>query len=88
MLFMTKTFCRSLSKKKIMSNDGMLIGTIKNIMVDLGTGEVLDLIVKPDDSFNTDGFKMDGDKMFVPFEAVKDIKDYIVVDRYLLKKSL
>jgi len=30
---------------------------------------------------------MDGDKMFVPFEAVKDIKDYIVVDRYLLKRS-
>ena len=84
---MSKTFSRTLARKKVMSNDGMLIGTIKNIMVDLTTGQVVDLIVKPDDTFKTDGYKMDGDKMVVPFEAVKDIKDYIVVDRYLLKRS-
>ena len=84
---MSKTFCRTLAKKKVMSHDGMLIGTIKNITVDLTTGQVIDLIVKPDDTFKTDGYKMDGDKMLVPFEAVKDIKDYIVVDRYLLKRS-
>ncbi|CCJ35390.1 hypothetical protein BN140_0467 [Methanoculleus bourgensis MS2] len=84
---MSKTFSRSLARKKVMSNDGMLIGTIRNVMVDLNTGQVVDLIVKPDDTFRTDGYRMDGDRMFVPFEAVKDIKDYIVVDRYLLKRS-
>ncbi|MEG3056485.1 MAG: PRC-barrel domain-containing protein [Methanoculleus sp.] len=84
---MSKTFSRSLARKKVMSNDGMLIGTVRNIMVDLDTGQVVDLIVKPDDTFRTDEYRMDGDKMFVPFEAVKDIKDYIVVDRYLLKRS-
>ncbi len=84
---MSKTFSRSLARKKVMSNDGMLIGTVKNVMVDLDTGQVVDLIIKPDDTFRTDEYRMDGDKMFVPFEAVKDIKDYIVVDRYLLKRS-
>ena len=84
---MSKTFSRSLARKKVMSNDGMLIGTIRNVMVDLNTGQVVDLIVKPDDTFRTDGYRMDGDRMFVPFEAVKDIKDYIVVDRYLMKRS-
>ncbi|WP_292517104.1 PRC-barrel domain-containing protein [Methanoculleus sp.] len=84
---MSKTFCRSLAKKRVMSNDGMLIGTIKNIMTDLTTGQVVDLIVKPDETFRTEGYRMDGDKMLVPFEAVKDIRDYIVVDRYLLKRS-
>jgi sporulation protein YlmC with PRC-barrel domain len=69
-----------------MSNDGMVIGTLKNIMVDLESGQVIDLIVKPDTTFNVEGYRMDGDRMFVPFEAVKDIKDYIVVDRYLSKK--
>ncbi|NLN09548.1 MAG: PRC-barrel domain containing protein, partial [Methanoculleus thermophilus] len=54
---------------------------------DLNTGQIIDLIVKPDETFRTDGYRMDGDKMLVPFEAVKDIKDYIVVDRYLLKRS-
>jgi sporulation protein YlmC with PRC-barrel domain len=84
---MSKTFSRSLAKKRVMSNDGMLIGTIRNVMVDLNTGQIIDLIVKPDDTFRTDGYRMDGDRMFVPFEAVKDIKDYIVVDRYLMKRS-
>ncbi|MDN7025558.1 PRC-barrel domain containing protein [Methanoculleus sp. FWC-SCC1] len=84
---MSKTFSRTMARKRVMSTDGVLIGTIKNVMVDLGTGQVVDLIVKPDESFRTEGYRMDGDKMFVPFEAVKDIKDYIVVDRYLLQKS-
>ena len=84
---MSKTFCRALAKKRVMSNDGMLIGTIKNIMVDLNTGQVVDLLVKPDETFRTEGYRTDGDKMLVPFEAVKDIKDYVVVDRYLLKRS-
>ncbi|RPJ49891.1 MAG: PRC-barrel domain containing protein [Methanobacteriota archaeon] len=83
---MSRTFSRTLARKKIMSNDGMVIGTLKNIMVDLETGQVVDLIVKPDTTFNTEGYRMDGDRMFIPFEAVKDIKDYIVVDRYLSKK--
>ena len=58
---MSKTFSRSLARKKVMSNDGMLIGTVRNIMVDLDTGQVVDLIVKPDDTFRTDEYRMDGD---------------------------
>ncbi|MGC9434556.1 MAG: PRC-barrel domain-containing protein [Methanomicrobiales archaeon] len=83
---MSKTFSRRLSKKKVMSNDGMVIGTIKNIMVDLDSGQVVDLIVKPEESFDPTGYKTDGDRLLIPFEAVKDIRDYIVVDRYLSKK--
>lgn len=84
---MSKTFCQSLARKRVMSNDGMLIGTVRNVMIDLNTGQVIDLIVKPDEHFRTDGYRVDGDRIFVPFEAVKDIKDYIVVDRYLMKRS-
>lgn len=84
---MSKTFCQSLARKRVMSNDGMLIGTVRNVMIDLNTGQVIDLIIKPDENFRTDGYRVDGDRIFVPFEAVKDIKDYIVVDRYLMKRS-
>lgn len=83
---MTKTFSRSLSGKNVMSTDGKIIGLIKNITVDLDTGQVIDLIVKPNKTFDTTGFVTDGDRVVIPFEAVKDIKDYIVVDRYLAKK--
>lgn len=83
---MNKTYSRALSRKMVMSTDGKLIGMIKNITVDLETGQVIDLVVKPDPKFDASGYHMDGDRMIIPFEAVKDIKDYIVIDRYLSKK--
>ena len=84
---MTRVFARSLSKKKIMSNDGKLIGTLKNIRVDFDSGQVQAMIVHPDQTFVTDGYTMEDDKLkVIPFESVKDIKDYIVVDRYLARK--
>ena len=85
--FMTRVFARSLSRKKIMSNDGKLIGTLKNIRVDFDSGQVQEMIIHPDQTFSTDGYTLEDDKLLIiPFEAVKDIKDYIVVDRYLARK--
>ena len=84
---MSRVFARSLSRKKIMSNDGKLIGTLKNIRVDLDSGQVQSMIVHPDQTFVTEGYTMEDDKLLViPFESVKDIKDYIVVDRFLARK--
>ena len=84
---MTRTFARSLSRKKVMSNDGKLVGTLKNIRVDFDSGQILDLIIHPDQSFVTEGYTLeDGNLLIVPFESVKDIKDYIVVDRYLARR--
>jgi len=84
---MSRVFARSLSRKKIMSNDGKLIGTLKNIRVDFDSGQVQAMIVHPDQSFITEGYTMEDNKLLViPFESVKDIKDYIVVDRYLARK--
>ena len=83
---MTKTLARSLSKKKIMTNDGKMIGTLKNIIVDVDTGQIVDLIIHPDPSFDTTGYRVESDRLFINFEAVKDIKDYIVVDRNLSRK--
>ena len=84
---MSRVFARSLSRKKIMSDDGKLIGTLKNIRVDFDSGQVQAMIVHPDQTFITEGYTMEDDKLLViPFESVKDIKDYIVVDRFLARK--
>lgn len=84
---MTRVFARSLSRKKVMSNDGKLIGTLKNIRVDFDSGQILKMLVHPDQTFDTASYEMEDDKVLtIPFEAVKDIKDYIVVDRYLARK--
>jgi len=85
--FMTRVFARSLSRKKIMSNDGKVIGTLKNLRVDFDSGQIVDMLVHPDQTFDTSNYDMEDDKILkVSFEAVKDIKDYIVVDRYLARK--
>jgi len=83
---MKLTFSRTLSKKKVMSTDGVVIGTIRNLMADFKTGEVTDIVVKPESGFDISSYKIEDDKLFIPFEAVKDIRDYIVVDRFLSKK--
>ncbi|AGB01810.1 PRC-barrel domain-containing protein [Methanoregula formicica] len=84
---MTRVFARSLSRKKVMSNDGKVIGTLKNLRVDFDSGQVVEMLVHPDASFDTSNYDMEDDKILkVSFEAVKDIKDYIVVDRYLARK--
>jgi sporulation protein YlmC with PRC-barrel domain len=84
---MTRVFARSLSRKKIMSRDGKLIGTLKNIRVDFDSGVVTEMIIHPDQTFNTDNYDLeDGKLLIIPFESVKDIKDYIVVDRNFARK--
>ncbi len=85
--FMTRVFARTLSRKKIMSNDGKLIGTLKNIRVDFDSGQVLEMLVHPDQTFDTSNYDMEDDKILkISFEAVKDIKDYIVVDRFAARR--
>ena len=83
---MARVLARSLSKKKIVTNEGKVIGTLKNLVVDFETGQVVDMIVQPDPSFDASGYRVEGDRMFVPFESVKDIKDYIVVDRFAARR--
>ena len=82
---MKAVLARSLSRKRIMTNDGKAIGELRNLMVDLDTGQLTDLVIEPDESFDTTGFQMENDRMLVPFESVRDIKDFIVIDRYLAR---
>lgn len=85
--FMTRVFARTLSRKKIMSNDGKLIGTLKNIRVDFDSGQVVEMLVHPDQTFDTSNYDMEDDKILkISFESVKDIKDYIVVDRFAARR--
>ncbi|MDD1724905.1 MAG: PRC-barrel domain-containing protein [Methanospirillum sp.] len=82
---MKSILARSLSRKQIVTNDGKAIGSLRNLMVDFDTGLITDLVLEPDEGFDTTGYNLDGDRMLVPFEAVRDIKDFIVIDRYLAR---
>ena len=63
------------------------LGPLKTLELISIPGMPFDPIVHPDQSFVTEGYTLeDGNLLVIPFESVKDIKDYIVVDRYLARR--
>ena len=81
----SEQFTHNIRRKRVMSTDGKIIGQIKNISFDAKTGLLKQLVVRPDASFDTSGFRVENDAIVIPFDAVKDITDFIVVDRYMLR---
>ncbi len=74
---------KSLSRKTVTLSDGTVVGTLYNITVDLRTGTLIDLLVKP--ARDISGLKMEDGLYVIPFESVKAISDYIVVDKRKIK---
>ena len=80
----SEQFVHNIRRKRVMGTDGKFIGQIKNITFDERTGQLLRLVIRPDNTFDTSGFKVENEAISSPFDAVKDITDFIVVDRYML----
>ena len=80
----SEQFTHNIRRKRVMSTDGKIIGQIKNISFDAKTGLLKKLVVRPDPGFDTTGFRIENEAITIPFDAVKDITDFIVVDRYML----
>ena len=78
---MAKIFAKNLSKKNVMSSDGSILGTLYNIVIDIRTGELINLVVKPDMSVDRSMYRAEGNYMLIPFGAVRAIKDVMVVDK-------
>lgn len=78
---MTRIFARNLRDKQVMSSDGITLGILNNIVIDVKSGAVIDLVVKPDIALDKEKYHMEDDFILVPFDAVRAIKDYIVVDK-------
>ncbi|RLI78354.1 PRC-barrel domain containing protein [Archaeoglobales archaeon] len=75
---------KSLSKKVVLLSDGTVVGTVYNITVDLRTGSLIDLLVKPQTEI-PEIVKEDGIYV-IPFESVKSVSDYVVLDRRKLRR--
>jgi len=78
---MAKIFAKNLSKKNVMSSGGSILGTLYNVVIDIRTGELINLVVKPDMSVDQSMYRAEGDYMLIPFGAVRAIKDVMVVDK-------
>ncbi len=81
----SEQFTHNIRRKRVMSTDGKIIGQIRNISFDAPTGQLKALLIRPDAGFDATGYKLENEAITLPFEAVKDITDFIVVDRYMLR---
>lgn len=82
---MTKIFARNLRDKQVMSSDGITLGSLNNFVIDVRTGTVIDLVIKPDIALDKEKYFVQDEFVLVPFDSVRSIKDYVVVDKNLSK---
>ncbi|RZN36345.1 MAG: PRC-barrel domain containing protein [Methanosarcinales archaeon] len=78
---MARIFAKNLSKKNVMSSDGSVIGVLYNIVMDVRTGKLVNLVVNPDMSVDKSRYQMDGNYVLIDFSAVRAVRDFIVVDK-------
>lgn len=80
---MADILAEKLSGKDVMGSDGTELGMLYNITMNLRSGELRDLVVRPEEetAFDAD-FEVDGNGNYrLPARNVRAVKDYIVVDR-------
>jgi sporulation protein YlmC with PRC-barrel domain len=78
-----KIMATSMVEKQVLSADGRKIGWVSNIVVDTKSGEIMHLLVIPDETVDPGEFKIDTqNRIVLPFSKVKSMKDVVVMDHY------
>ena len=77
---MVKVFSGSIAGKEVVNIDGMVLGELEDMILEVQTGKLVDLLVKPDKELNRMKYREDGRFVLIPFSSVVAIKDYIVID--------
>ncbi|MEE6209569.1 PRC-barrel domain-containing protein [Salarchaeum sp. III] len=80
---MADILAENLSGKAVMGSDGTELGMLYNITMNLKTGELVDLLVEPNEELTTtlDFSRDDRGHYEIPVGRVQAVKDYIVVRR-------
>ncbi|MBS3773399.1 MAG: PRC-barrel domain-containing protein [Candidatus Thermoplasmatota archaeon] len=75
-----KVMENDLRGKRVMSDEGMYLGTLRNITVDTHTGDLENLLVEASDKIDPRLYHQDerGYLLF-PFSSVKSVRDVIVI---------
>lgn len=73
-------FALKLFDKRIVDTEGGEVGRLHTIVADASTGILTDLVVKPAVNLDIRRFRKQNNYIFIPFDAVKAIKDVIIVE--------
>jgi sporulation protein YlmC with PRC-barrel domain len=84
---MSKIYAGNLAGKEIVTIEGTILGEVENIVFDVKTGKLVDMIVKPDAEISRDRYRENGKFVLISFDSVSAVKDYIVVDNELAMKK-
>lgn len=77
---MGKVFSGSIAGKEVVNIDGAVLGVLENVIFEVKTGKMVDLVVKPDKDLNRMKYREEGRFVLIPFASVVAIKDYVVID--------
>jgi sporulation protein YlmC with PRC-barrel domain len=77
---MAKVYAGSLAGKGIVTVEGTILGEVENMVFDIQTAALVDLVVKPDSELSRQRYREEGKFVLIPFNSVCAIRDYIVVD--------
>jgi len=84
---MGKVFSGRIAGKEIVNIDGMVLGELEDVVLEVKTGKLVDLKVKPDKELCRIKYREDGRFVLIPFASVVAIKDYIVIDESRAMKT-
>jgi len=78
-----KKFATELHGKTVMTNDGQILGTIENFIVDTKNGKLSDVLVMPAESVTSSPkkFKLDPEgRLVLPFQGMRAVRDVVVMN--------
>jgi len=84
---MGKVFSASIAGKEVVNIDGMVLGHLEDMVFEVQTGKLVDMLVKPARELNRSRYREDGRFVLIPFASVVAIKDYIVIDESRAMKT-
>jgi sporulation protein YlmC with PRC-barrel domain len=85
---MTKIEGKALISRNVVSDRGTVIGKLTDLSMETRSGKVTMLIVKPSNEIDARMFTTNEyGEIYIPFNAVKAIKDVIIVNESGLPKA-
>ncbi len=75
-----KKFVTELRGKTAMTDDGIILGTIDNFVVDTETGEIKHVLIIPAEDLETREFQKDAQgRLIMPFQTMRSVRDVVVM---------
>ena len=75
-----RKFVTELRGKTAMTDDGVILGTIDNFVIDTETGKIVHMLINPAEDLELRGYKRDAQgRLIMPFQAMRSVRDVVVL---------